>query len=72
MKVFRYPARLFVRQLDDSHDGVDPCFRALLADRRNHLRPPRIHGFASMPQATSMAARAIGDIAADIAHGFAA
>ena len=29
-----------------------------------------IHGFASMPQATPMAGRAIGDIAADIAHGF--
>ena len=27
--------------LDDSHDGVDPCFHALLADHRNHLRPPR-------------------------------
>lgn len=27
-------------QLDDSHDGVDPCFLALLANRHNHLRPP--------------------------------
>lgn len=28
-------------QLDVRHGGIDSCFRALLTDLRNHLRPPR-------------------------------